>query len=69
MVAWHHRLDGYESEQALGIGIGEGSGDIQIAECDIRRQLVVDDGSGESDHIGYAQLFCLFHTLSPFRLP
>ena len=24
-VGWHHRLDGYESEQALGIGIGEGS--------------------------------------------
>ena len=24
MVGWHHRLDGYESEQALGIGDGQG---------------------------------------------
>ena len=25
MVAWHHRLDGYESEQAPGVGDGHGS--------------------------------------------
>ena len=25
MVGWHHRLDGYEFEQALGIGVGQGS--------------------------------------------
>ena len=25
MVGWHHRLDGYEFEQALGIGDGQGS--------------------------------------------
>ena len=24
MVEWHHRLNGNESEQALGIGDGEG---------------------------------------------
>ena len=25
MVGWHHRLDEYEFEQALGVGDGQGS--------------------------------------------
>ena len=25
MVGWHHRLDGHELEQALGVGDGQGS--------------------------------------------
>ena len=25
MVGWHHRLDGYEFDQALGVGDGQGS--------------------------------------------
>ena len=25
MVGWHHQLDGYEFEQALGVGNGQGS--------------------------------------------
>ena len=25
MVAWHHRLDGHEPEQALGVGDRQGS--------------------------------------------
>ena len=25
LVGWHHRLDGRESEQALGVGDGQGS--------------------------------------------
>ena len=25
MVGWHHRLDGHEFEQTLGIGDGQGS--------------------------------------------
>ena len=25
MVGWHHRLDGHEFEQALGVGEGQGS--------------------------------------------
>ena len=25
MVGWHHQLDGHESEQAPGIGLGQGS--------------------------------------------
>ena len=30
MVGWHHRLNGHESEQALGVGDGQGS----LAYCD-----------------------------------
>ena len=30
MVGWHHRLDGHEFEQALGVGDGQGS----LACCD-----------------------------------
>ena len=25
MVGWHHQLDGYEFEQALGVGDGQGT--------------------------------------------
>ena len=25
MVGWHHRFDGYEFEQCLGVGDGQGS--------------------------------------------
>ena len=25
MVGWHHRLNGHESDQALGVGDGQGS--------------------------------------------
>ena len=25
MIGWHHRLDGHEVEQALGLGDGQGS--------------------------------------------
>ena len=25
MVGWHHQLDGHESEQAVGVGDGQGS--------------------------------------------
>ena len=25
MVGWHHRLDGHEFEQSLGVGDGQGS--------------------------------------------
>ena len=25
MVGWHHRIDGHELEQTLGIGYGQGS--------------------------------------------
>ena len=25
MIGWHHRRDGYEFEQALGVGDGQGS--------------------------------------------
>jgi len=29
MVGWHHRLNGHESEQALGVGDGQGG----LASC------------------------------------
>ena len=29
MIGWHHRLDGYEFEQASGVGDGPGS----LASC------------------------------------
>ena len=29
MVRWHHRLDGHEFEQALGVGDGQGG----LAHC------------------------------------
>ena len=32
MVGWHHRLDGHESEQALGDGDGQGG----LAGCSPR---------------------------------
>ena len=25
MFGWHHRLDGHEFEQAVGVGVGQGS--------------------------------------------
>ena len=25
VVRWHHRLEGHEFEQALGVGVGQGS--------------------------------------------
>ena len=25
MAGWHHRLNGHEFEQALGVGVGQGS--------------------------------------------
>ena len=31
MVGWHHRLDGHEFEQALGVGDGHGS----LASCSL----------------------------------
>ena len=30
MVGWHHRLDGHEFEQTLGVGYGQGG----LAGCD-----------------------------------
>ena len=30
MVGWHHQLDGHESEQALGVGDGQGGLDAAV---------------------------------------
>ena len=31
MVGWHHRLDGHEFEQALGVGDGQRS--LVVVQC------------------------------------
>ena len=36
MVGWHHRLDGHEFEQVLGVGDGQGS----LALCSLGSQRV-----------------------------
>ena len=33
MVGWHHRLNGHEFEQALGVGDGQGSLDCSPWGC------------------------------------
>ena len=38
MVGWHHRLDGHEFEQAVGVGDGQGG----LACCSPRGCQVLD---------------------------
>ena len=38
MVGWHHRLDGHESEQAPGVGDGQGA----LACCNSRGHKDLD---------------------------
>ena len=38
MVGWHHRLDGYEFEQARGVGDGQGG----LACCSPRGRKELD---------------------------
>ena len=38
MVGWHHRLNGHEFEQALGVGDGQGS----LAWCSPRGRKELD---------------------------
>ena len=39
MVGWHHRLDGHEFEQALGVGDGQGSPMLQSMNLQSRTRL------------------------------
>ena len=39
MVGWHHRLDGHEFEQALGVGDGQGG----LVCCSLWRRRVKHD--------------------------
>ena len=39
MVGWHHKLNGYESEQAPGVVDGQGSLGSMVAELDTTEQL------------------------------
>ena len=40
MVGWHHRLDGHEFEQALGLGDGQSMG-LQRVEHDWATELII----------------------------
>ena len=43
MVGWHHRLDGHEFEQALGVGDGQGSPACCSSQgCRVRHDLVTE---------------------------
>jgi len=44
MVGWHHRLDGHESEQALGDGERQGSLSVDSMDLSLRKfQEMVKD--------------------------
>ena len=52
MVGWHHRLNGHEFEQALGVGDGQGS----LACCSpwdrkVRHDLVTEQQHGTALNI------------------
>ena len=49
MVGWHHRLDGHESEQALGGGDGQGS----LVSCSLWgcKELNMTERLNNSSHI------------------
>ena len=57
MVGWHHRLNGHEFEQALGVGDGRKPGMLQsmgYKELDKTEQLNYTELI-VSNHIGYGQ--------------
>ena len=43
MVGWHHQLNGHESEQALGVGDGQGSAAVHgVAKCCTRLKDLIE---------------------------
>ena len=50
MVGWHHRLNGHESEQALGVGDGQGG----LVCCSPRglRELDTTEQLNNNSHCG-----------------
>ena len=57
VIEWHHRFDGHEFEQALGVGDGQGS----LVHCS-------PWGSKESHMNERLSLSFHFHTISRFSL-
>ena len=51
MVAWHHRLDGHEFEQALGVGDGQGG----LACC----SLWDGKGSDMTERLNWLKSVCM----------
>ena len=51
MVGWHHRLDGHEFEQALGVGYGQGG----LACCDSWGHRESDMTEWQTDLMGKSQ--------------
>ena len=51
MVAWHHRLDGHEFEQALGVGDGQGG----LACC----SLWDGKGSDMTEQLNWLESVCM----------
>ena len=54
MVGWHHRLDGHEFEQALGVGDGQGG----LACCSPWDLRELDHNKGEPCRIDAFELWC-----------
>ena len=52
MIGWHHQLNGHEYEQALGVGDGHGSKDLDMTERLKNKTLipeVIDISPGNLD--------------------
>ena len=65
MVGWHHRLDGHEFEQALGVGDGQGG----LACCSPRGHKESDTTERQNEnssalnirvHVNFLSFFFLF---------
>ena len=56
MVGWHHRLDGHEFEQALGVCDGQGS----LACCSPRGRRVRNDLVTEQQQHRCLTMLCSF---------
>ena len=72
MVGWHHRLDGHEFEQALGVGDGQGS-PVCCSPCrkqsDMTKRLYGCESwtvkKAERRRIDAFELWCWRRLLSP----
>ena len=61
MVGWHHRLDGHEFEQALGVGDGEGG----LACCSPQGRKESDTTEQKEDRKIHKYVEIKQHTLQP----
>ena len=63
MVGWHHRLNGHEFEQALGVGDGQGSlvccSPWGHTELDLTEQLNRSENRKESKNVYVQMCVCV----------